>query len=111
MPALEAKQLYSKPMLDDQTRHALSRARWVVIQTGLITTGLVAFGLYVLGSRIEHIHFLYFYVFTWIPLGAITVGALAASGYAMGSWWTGVPIRGSLLATILMLQIGAYVLA
>src|SRR3989442_15651040 len=88
--------------------NALTRARWFVIQTGLITTGLALFGVYVLANRINDMHVMTLYYFRWVPVGAIVIGVIASSGYALGAWWSGVRVRGGLLLTILLLQLIAY---
>ena len=89
----------------------LSRARWFVIQSGLITTGLALFGVYVLSSRANDLRVMSFYVLTFLPAGPIAIAFIAASGYALGAWWAGVRVRGGLLAAILLLQLGAYAAA
>src|SRR5207245_465181 len=48
------------------------------------------------------------YYFRWVPVGAIVIGVIASSGYALGAWWSGVRVRGGLLLTILLLQLIAY---
>jgi len=87
---------------------ALSRARWFVIQSGLITTGLALFGVYVLSNRVNDLRVMSFYTLMWFPAGPIAIGFIAASGYALGAWWSGVRVRGGLLITILLLQLAAY---
>ena len=73
--------------------NALTRARWFVIQTGLITTGLALFGVYVLANRINDMHVMTLYVMRWLPAGPLVIGVIAASGYALGAWWAGVRVR------------------
>jgi hypothetical protein len=90
---------------------ALVRAQWFVIQTGLITTGLALFGVYVLANRINDMHVMTLYVLKYIPAGPIIIGVIAASGYTLGAWWSGVRVRGGLLLTVLLLQLAAYLLA
>ena len=102
--------------LDQQPRPAdlkrsLTRARWSVIQTGLITTGLALFGVYVLANRINDVQVMNLYVFTWVPGGAWIVGAVAGSGYAVASWWNGLRVRGWLLLVVIVLQLLAYLCA
>ena len=89
-------------------RRAVSRARWAVIQTGLITTGLALFGVFVLASRISEQQVMNLYMAGWIPAGVILVGIIAGSGYLMGAWWFGVGVGPRLLAVILLLQLSAY---
>jgi hypothetical protein len=94
-----------------KVEHALIRAQWFVIQTGLITTGLALFGVYVLANRINDMHVMTLYVLRYIPAGPIIIGVIAASGYTLGAWWSGVRVRGGLLLTVLLLQLAAYLLA
>ncbi len=93
---------------DPDFKRAISRARWSVIQTGLITTGLALFGVYVLANRINDVKVMDLYVLRWIPAGAWIVGTVAGSGYAIASWWNGMRVRGSLLLAVLALQALAY---
>src|SRR5215216_266586 len=89
---------------DDPARKAHAafvRARWFVLQTGLITTGLALFGVYMLANRINDMHVMTLYVLHYLPAGPLLIGVIAASGYALGAWWSGVRVRGGLLATIL----------
>lgn len=95
------------PDRDKSTRHAISRARWAVIQTGLVTSGLVLFGIYVLTTRTESIYFMDWYV-RRVALGPMIVGALCASGYLVGSVWSGLRIRGLLYVTVILLQLIAF---
>lgn len=97
-----------KPELTHEARISLMRARWAVIQTGLITSGLALFGVYVLANRINEEHVMNLYIFTWVPAGAWVVGTIAGSGYAIASWWSGIPVRRMLLAVVLLLQSAAY---
>ena len=96
--------------LSAQCRHALTRARWALIQTGLITTGLALFGVYVLANRINDEHVMSLYVLRYVPLGPWLVGTIAGIGYGLAAWWLGLPVRGWLLAAVLALQTCAYFL-
>lgn len=89
-------------------QHALTRARWSVIQTGLITSGLALFGVYVLASRSNNVLVMDLYWGPRFPLGPLLVGIIAGCGYAAGSWWNGLRVRGKLLLIVLALQIAAY---
>ena len=86
----------------------LTRARWFVIQSGLITTGLALFGVYVLSNRVNDLKVMSFYLLNFIPAGPAAIGFIAASGYALGAWWSGVRVRGGLLVSILLLQVASY---
>src|SRR5439155_15495424 len=112
-PAVSAPSAQPAPL--DYESHkvhaALVRAKWFVIQTGLITTGLALFGVYVLANRINDMHVMTLYIFRWIAAGPLLIGVIAASGYTLGAWWAGVRVRGGLLATILALQLVAYITA
>src|SRR3954454_6120519 len=98
------------PMPDSplDVRHFLTRARWSIIQTGLITTGLALFGVYVLANRINDVQVMNLYIFTWIAAGAWIVGTVAGSGYAVASWWNGMRVRGWLLLMVIAIQLLAY---
>jgi len=86
----------------------LTRARWFVIQSGLITTGVALFGVYVLSNRVNDLKVMSFYLLNFIPAGPAAIGFIAASGYALGAWWSGVRVRGGLLVSILLLQVASY---
>src|SRR5262245_61047230 len=97
---------------EKHVRRALSRARWSVIQTGLITTALTLFGVYVLANRsVEEIYAMDWYARWYLPLGALLVGLFAASGYFIGAHWTGLRVRGWLLIGVVALQLTAYWMA
>ena len=96
---------------DPEFKRALSRARWSVIQTGLITSGLALFGVYVLANRINDVRVMDLYVLRWLPAGAWIVGTVAGSGYGIASWWNGMRVRRGLLMAVLALQFFAYVAA
>lgn len=81
-----------------------------VLYAGLATSALTLFGVYLLARYTDE------YIMGWyanyvIPAGAFLVGAAAASGYGVVSWFTGVKITRSLLLVILALQICTYFLA
>ena len=78
------------------------------MQTGLITTGLALFGVYVGTSRMST-DVMEFYVGGYFPLGPWVVGTIAGSGYAIASYFSGIPVRRWLLALVLALQLGAFV--
>ena len=44
-----------------------------------------------------------------LPIGAIFVGLVAGSGYAIGSWVTGAKIGDGLLVLVVLLQVCSYV--
>ncbi|MEM7412744.1 MAG: hypothetical protein AAF430_21105 [Myxococcota bacterium] len=79
----------------------------------VVLCGIASSALALGGVQGAAFHFDDFQVMGWywlyaVPVGAILVGAIASSGYALGSWWSGVKISGGLLAAIVVLQTGAY---
>lgn len=78
-----------------------------VILAGIATTILTLMGLYFLttsgGSSIMG-----WYAWYIVPMGAMLVGLLAASGYGLVSWFAGVKIKNWLLGVVLCIQIVAY---
>jgi hypothetical protein len=80
---------------------------WGVIFSGLASTALSLLIVYLL------LHFADVNVMGWylnyiFPGGAILVGLLASSGYALAAWRTGLKVRGRLLVAIIALQLAAY---
>jgi hypothetical protein len=80
----------------------------VVVLAGLITTALTLAGVYFISSNYEEVNIMGWYLWFIVPAGAIGVGVLAASGYGILSWLTGVRISASLLVAVLGFQIAAY---
>ncbi len=99
------------PPRDTQTRNALSRAQWAILQTGLITSGLALFGVYVLGCRDNKFFIMHWSARRWIFLGPLIVGGICASGYLIGAYWSGLRIRGWLFVTVLLLQLISFTAA
>jgi hypothetical protein len=83
-----------------------NRVLWVLL-AGLLTTAASLAGQYLLSAHSDvQIMGLYGdYVF---PVGAMLVGLVASSGYALTSLWLGVRIRKGLLVTIVLLMLIAY---
>lgn len=79
----------------------------LVLGAGLITTALALFGVYLLNAQGGE-NIMGWYANYVIPVGAILVGLVAASGYGLASWFAGVKITKGLLVTIVLLQIAAY---
>jgi hypothetical protein len=73
----------------------------------LVTTTLSLFGVYWLAANTET-NVMGWYVNYVLPVGAILVGLVAASGYGAASWLTGVKINRGLLWSVLLLQLAAY---
>jgi hypothetical protein len=90
---------------------AVSRARWAVIQTGLISTALALFGVYVLATRIEDWHLMREYAFDWVPIGSTLVGFVCGSGYLLAAWWVGLRVDGRTMALVVLLQLAAFLVA
>lgn len=74
---------------------------------GLATTAITLFGVWLLAP---HVAVLGFYLSYVIPIGAILVGALAGSGYALGSLRSGIRATNGLLWAIVLIQACAFVL-
>jgi len=79
----------------------------LVLGSGLITTTLALLGVYLLNARAGE-NIMGWYANYVIPIGALLVGLVAASGYGLASWSAGVKITKGLLWTILILQVVAY---
>jgi hypothetical protein len=80
----------------------------VVLACGLATTALALLGVYVLNATTEDFHIMGLYADYILPAGAVMVGFVAAAGYGLASWLSGVKITRSLLWTVLALQFAAY---
>jgi len=78
----------------------------LVILCGLVTTMVTLVIIYL--CHRNGFQPMSLYIFLIVPVGAILVGILAGSGYALASWWTGAKIGGGLLALVLLLQVAAY---
>jgi hypothetical protein len=83
-----------------------NRAVWVIV-AGLFTTALTLFGVGALQVYGQY-NLMGLYANYVIPAGAMIVGLLASSGYAIASWKLGVKIRAKLLAWIVLLMVGSY---
>jgi len=79
-----------------------------VIISGLITTALALAGVYVLDIAASDFNIMGWYADYILPVGALIVGLIAASGYGLASWLSGVKITRSLLLIVLVLQLAAY---
>jgi len=80
----------------------------LVLISGLLTTALALFGVYLLDARTEDFHIMGWYANYILPVGALLVGLVAASGYGLASWLSGIKITRGLLWTVLVLQVAAY---
>jgi len=80
----------------------------LVLICGLITTTLALTGVYLLDTSGADFHIMGWYANYVLPVGAIIVGVVAASGYGLASWFSGIKITRSLLWIVLALQLFAY---
>ncbi len=83
----------------------------IVFISGLATTAATLVGVYWLANSTSGVFVLGWYVNYILPVGAMIVGFIAASGYALASRLTDIRISRSLLTAVLVLQAGAYVTA
>jgi hypothetical protein len=81
-----------------------------VLIAGIVTTVLTLIGLYFIGANSDF-NIMGWYLWFIVPAGAIFVGLLAASGYSVVSWLTGVKIKSWLLGAVLGIQLLAYCVA
>jgi hypothetical protein len=79
----------------------------LVILCGVATSAAALLGVYLL-NVLAHENIMGLYANYVIPAGALIVGLLASSGYALAAWFTGRKTSGGLLVTILGLQLLAY---
>jgi hypothetical protein len=80
----------------------------LVLVVGLATTALALLGVYLLDTRVEDFHIMGWYADYVLPVGAVIVGLVAASGYGLASWFSGIKITRQLLWLVLILQLAAY---
>lgn len=76
---------------------------------GAITTGLALTGVFFLNQAGENI--MGWYANYVIPAGALIVGLVASSGFAVSSWHTGTKIGGRLLVGVMLILLAAYFVA
>jgi hypothetical protein len=80
----------------------------LVLICGLVTTALALFGVYLLNTNVEDFHIMGWYANYVLPIGALIVGLVAASGYGLASWFSGIKITRGLLWAVVVLQLAAY---
>ena len=80
----------------------------LVLVCGLATTALALFGVYLLDVKAEDFHIMGWYADYVLPVGALIVGVVAASGYGIASWLSGIKITRGLLWAVVVLQLAAY---
>ena len=81
--------------------------RPIVIACGLFTTALALLGVFALEKYAEF-DLMLFFVRLILPAGAMIAGAVAASGYALMSYWLGVKIRREFLWLVCGLLLASY---
>ena len=79
-----------------------------VLLSGLATTALALVGVYLLSTNTDDFNIMGWYANYVLPIGALIVGFVAASGYGIASWRTGQKITRRLLWTVLAFQVVAY---
>ncbi len=79
----------------------------LVVVCGVATTAAALLGVYLLKVLADE-NIMGLYANYVLPVGALLVGLLASSGYALAAWFSGRRISGGLLLTILGLQVLAY---
>ncbi len=84
------------------------QSHFLVLICGLLTSGLALFGVYALDRSSADFQIMGWYANYVLPVGAVIVGAVAASGYGLASWLTGIKITRGLLWTVLILQVACY---
>jgi hypothetical protein len=84
--------------------------RWQVILGGLLTTALTLAGLYWMGAN-RNGGVMGLYLNGLIPIGALFVGLLTASGYSIAARLLHTKVSGLLLCLVLFLQISTYFLS
>ena len=80
----------------------------LVLCSGLGTTALTLFGIHLLDIHDPDFHIMGWYAEYVIPAGAFLVGVLAATGYGLASWLSGIKIVRGLFWAVLFLQVAAY---
>jgi hypothetical protein len=89
---------------------AKDSGRWIyVMAAGVLTTALTLAGTAWLANQSGgHVNLLGIYIDGILPIGALILGACAASGYAVGAWLLGCRIGRPLLLGICGLTLLAY---
>jgi hypothetical protein len=87
------------------------RSSPIVLACGLATTAIALLGVYILDASSHDFHIMGWYADYVLPIGAVAVGFVAAAGYGLASWFSGVKITRRLLWAVLVLQLAAYFVA
>jgi hypothetical protein len=99
-----------RPLPDDDlfvSRLSPAARSVLVIVCGVLTSAASLLGVFLL-NVVANENIMGLYANYVIPAGALIVGLLASSGYALAAWFSGRRISGALLLTILGLQVLAY---
>lgn len=80
---------------------------WVMV-CGLATTALTLGAVSWLARVDDDLRLMSWYVWFFVPVGAMIVGVCAGSGYGIASWRTGRRVGGGLLAAVLVAQVVGY---
>jgi len=82
-----------------------------VLIGGLLTTALALAGVWWLAHNADDFNVMNWYAWFILPIGPLLVGLVAGSGYGLASWFTSFRVGKATLAVVVVLQLGAYVLA
>jgi hypothetical protein len=81
---------------------------FLVLASGLATSALALLGVYLLDRYTDEFHIMGWYANYVLPVGAVIVGLVAACGYGIASWVSGIKITKRLLWLVVVFQIGSY---
>ena len=84
------------------------RSSTIVLASGMTTTALALLGVYLLDVTTKDFNIMGWYADYVLPVGAVLVGFVAASGYGLASWFSGAKITRKLLWAVLGFQFIAY---
>lgn len=79
-----------------------------VLISGLSTSVFALLGIWSINKVTDDFNVMGWYAWYVLPVGALLVGALSATGYGFASWRSGVKISRGLLWAVLGLQVLAY---
>lgn len=95
------------PILDPAPLPRRRTRIFIVLLQGLVST-FIALTLVYLVSMWADTLVMGWFLYHFIPVGAIVVGLVASMGYCGAAWKTGIRIQKKLLLSIFLLQISAY---
>jgi hypothetical protein len=81
----------------------------IVLAAGVVTAALALVAVFALAERGTNV--MSWYAYHVIPIGALFVGACAASGFALGAWFTGLKMSTRLMIAVAALLVAAYFVA